>query len=441
MNAVWFIFVVAVLNTGLGFAIAVYLGRRYRAITGADSDWDFDESTWPKNPENTFSSEPTNEPDESQAAAQPEPGRESTAAANEDERRLESDFAPDTLAGQIDDSTAGEEVIEAFLAEVEQYQEQLGRADGQLRSQAENPDGDSVRSCLQSLLEASREYAEKREQTRAKLDSVRSERPEFGVACGELDGAVARQDEQIESTERAIAAFPYTDALGRGCRVMIDETTKLMDVNVLVRDTLHEAGVSLARGEKRLADLDAEKRSDALTGTDSRAALERTLHTWMEEDAQSIEKLSVAAIDVDEFSRVNREFGHAVGDQLLHALGKLFVAENRDQARLARFSGERFVLLFPDTNLRNTTNAVERLRQIVELACFEYKNEDIRITVSCGVAEAGGGDTPETILTRAEATLIEAKRYGRNRTFIHEGKFPTPVIPPKFPIAQRRMTL
>ena len=97
--------------------------------------------------------------------------------------------------------------------------------------------------------------------------------------------------------------------------------------------------------------------------------------------------------------------------------------------------------MFPDSDLRATTNAVERLRQIVELACFVYKNSEIRITVSCGVTEAVGEDTPDSVMARAEATLMEAKRYGRNRTFIHEGKYPTPVVPPKFPIEQRRMTL
>jgi diguanylate cyclase (GGDEF)-like protein len=374
--------------------------------------------------------------------AQDAAGTEESVASGKESRPAAPDSAgPDVLAKKAAQPTAGEEAIEAFLAEVEQYQGHLDLADGALRSQVENPDGDSIRACLQSLLEASRDYAERREHARERLEAVRGERPEFGMVCEKLDGACVRQDKQIESTERAITAFPYTDDLTRGCRVMIDETAKLVDANILVRDTLHEVGVTLARGENRLADLSARKQSDASTGVEGRDVLESTLLQWIDEGTGRAEMLTVAAIDVDEFSQVNREFGHTVGNQLLHALEQLFVAENRGQARLTRFSGERFVLLFPNANLRKTTNAVERLRQIVETACFDYKKAEIRITVSCGVAEAVAGDTSETILARAEATLMEAKRYGRNRTFIHEGKYPTPVVPPKFSIEQRRMTL
>ncbi len=533
MSAVWFIFVVALLNTGLGFALAVHLGGRYRAI--ADPDWDFDdEFAWPDKSEDPSASEPTAEtgdgaaePEHAEPGGAPEedadhsptpaatptatpvptvepemprdtgtdqaesewesgaggpPATEQAAEAVGESNAAESrDWAtefdeaggespavlptadieasvaedepfessagadstdPDVSAADVvHSSSGGEEAIEAFLAEVEQYHEQLDRADGELRCQADDPDGDSIRACLESLLEASREYAEQRERARVELDSVRGERPEFGVACGKLDDAVTRQDRQIESTERAIAAFPYTDDLARGCHVMTDETTKLMDANISVRDALHEVGVAVARGEGRLADLEARKRSDSLTGAESRAALENALLTWMGEGGRRTGTLTLAAVDVDEFSRINREFGHTVGNQLLHALGQLLITENRSQVRLARFSGERFVLLFSDSSLRDTTNAVERLRQIVELACFEHKRAEIQITVSCGVAEATGSDTPEIILARAEATLMEAKRYGRNRTFIHEGKYPTPVVPPKFPIQQRRMTL
>lgn len=492
MYAVWFIFVVALLNTVLGFALAVHLGGRCRATAGPD--WDFDDDfAWPATSEDPPASEPTAEAGD--GAAEPEHAEsdwesgaggppateqaveavgESNAAGGRDwateldepedkppvvlptadieasvaeDERWESAAGPhstgpnESAADAVHASPGGEEAIEAFLAEVEQYQDQLGRADGELRCQADDPDSDSIRACLQSLLEASREYAEQRERARVELDSVRGERPEFGMACGKLDDAVTRQDRQIESTGRAIAAFPYTDDLARGCRVMTDETTKLMDANISVRDALHEVDVAVARGEGRLADLEGRKRSDALTGAESRVALENALLTRMSEGGGRAEALTLAAVDVDDLSRINREFGHTVGNQLLHALGQLLVAENHSQVRLARFSGERFVLLFPDASLRDTTNCVERLRQIVELACFEYKREDIHITVSCGVAEATSTDTPETILARTEATLMEAKRYGRNRTFIHEGKYPTPVVPPKFTIQPRRMTL
>ncbi len=333
------------------------------------------------------------------------------------------------------------EAFEQFLAEIEEYHGRLDGADTALRSQSDNPDGDSIQACLQSLLEANREYSKKRERVRAGLDAVRGESPEFGLMQEKVRAAVGCQDEQIRSTEHAIESFPRTGDLAAGCRVMIDETTKLMDANLLVRDAVKDAGIWSAQREQRPVELAALGRYDAVPGAETRAELEKALAVWLQGGERPIEKLSVAAIDVDECGKLNQRFGHGVGNEALHAIGQLLVAENQGQARLARFRGERFLLLFPDSDLRAATNTVERLRQILEATRFECKHGEIRLTVSCGVAEATANDTPDGMLARAEATLMEAKRYGRNRTFVHEGKYPTPVVPPNFSIEPRRMTL
>ncbi len=366
--------------------------------------------------------------------AAPAPAEEAATAASDN-------AAPQARSSKPSDLAASEKAIEAFLAEVSQYQGELDKADAELRMQAENPDGDSIRACLESLVEAGREYAGQREQAREQLGHVWGEVPEFAAVGERLHGTMRRQDEQIESTERAIAAFPYDDNLSQGCRVMIDETARLMDANLLVRDALNEAGAAAVRGAAPAVELTPARRSDPLTGADSRVALEQTLVEWLSDEADGIDSLAVAAIDVDGFSQINRQFGYAAGNLLLQAIGKLLLAEQRSKTRLARSGGERFVMLFPDADLREATNAVERLRQIVERASFDHKHDEIRVTVSCGVTDAIGDDTPESILARAEATLMEAKRYGRNRTFLHEGKYPTPVVPPKFPIEPRRMPL
>ncbi len=369
----------------------------------------------------------------------PAPRPETLEEAEPPARRHVGEFEQSVERGKS--GTDSDRAIEEFLAEVEQYEGQLGQADAQLRAQVEDPDSTSIRECLASLLEASREFAQKREHARNGLEVLPGETAEFEMASERLKGAIDQQDTQIESTERAIAAFPYVDDLTQGCRVMIGETTKLMDANLRVRDSLHEVSIQLARGEHRLTDLEPARRTDGLTGTESRESLEGALLQWMHSGEEQVDMLSVAVLDVDGFGQVNEEYGHSVGNELLHALGKLLIAENGSRARLARFSGERFALLFPNVDLRAAANAVERLRQIVELARFEYKKADIHITISCGVAESLGDDTPDTVMTRAEATLMEAKRYGRNRTFIHEGKYPTPVVPPKFALEPRRMTL
>jgi diguanylate cyclase (GGDEF)-like protein len=107
----------------------------------------------------------------------------------------------------------------------------------------------------------------------------------------------------------------------------------------------------------------------------------------------------------------------------------------------ARFSGQRFLLLLPDVSPRDAATLVEKLRQTIEKSRFRHRGQEIRVTVSCAVTEASSADSPEALFARTEATLYEAKRYGRNRTFLHEGKYPTPVIPPSFVGGEKEIEL
>ena len=83
---------------------------------------------------------------------------------------------------------------------------------------------------------------------------------------------------------------------------------------------------------------------------------------------------------------------------------------------------------------QSAINTIERCRQTIDNAHFEHKDFDIRITVSCALTRANDADSPSSILVRVESALREAKRYGHNRTFMHEGKYPTPVVPPDMTI-------
>ena len=66
---------------------------------------------------------------------------------------------------------------------------------------------------------------------------------------------------------------------------------------------------------------------------------------------------------------------------------------------------------------------------------------EIRVTICCAVVGAASEEAPEGLIERAEATLQEAKRYGCNRTFLHDGKYPTPVVPPNFSLEEKQVTL
>ena len=139
-------------------------------------------------------------------------------------------------------------------------------------------------------------------------------------------------------------------------------------------------------------------------------------------------RLCIALIDLDGLAEINQQFGYRTGSQILKAAATLLEDLHTENVRVARFSGQRFLLMFSDVDSSAATEMVERFRQTVDKAHFEHEDFDIRVTVSCAVTRAREEDSPSSVLLRAESVLGEAKAYGRNRTFRHDGKFPGPVV-------------
>ena len=122
----------------------------------------------------------------------------------------------------------------------------------------------------------------------------------------------------------------------------------------------------------------------------------------------------VLLMDIDHFSNVNRQFGHAGGDRALAA----FATFGRDRLRatdlFARYGGEEFCALLPDTDKATAATVAERLRTGLAETPIEVEGQPVRLTASVGVAELESGDLQQSI-GRADIALYRAKELGRNR--------------------------
>jgi diguanylate cyclase (GGDEF)-like protein len=181
-------------------------------------------------------------------------------------------------------------------------------------------------------------------------------------------------------------------------------------------------------------------RSDPLTGCLNRAGIEADLGAWWTGVADH-SRLCVAMIDIDGLAETNSQFGYRAGNEILKAIAKLLDADRAENVHVARFSGQRFLLMFSDVETASATGTVERCRQTIAKASFEHQDSRIGVTVSCALARSGNDDSPSSLLLRAEAVLREAKRYGRNRTFLSEGKYPKPVTPSEITIEPLRISV
>lgn len=131
--------------------------------------------------------------------------------------------------------------------------------------------------------------------------------------------------------------------------------------------------------------------------------------------------LSLLLLDIDHFKQVNDNYGHANGDLVLQTFAHLFREHLRDSDIFARFGGEEFVLLLPETNMTAAKNLANRLSQLLaqqKITTLDEKTS-ISITVSSGLTALGGmKDNLEDMLIRADKALYRSKQNGRNRCTI-----------------------
>lgn len=153
--------------------------------------------------------------------------------------------------------------------------------------------------------------------------------------------------------------------------------------------------------------------TDPLTGCANRRGLEQALDRELRRSSRYGHKLAVLMADLDYFKAVNDQFGHAVGDSVLRMLARTIESYIRDTDLLARFGGDEFVILMPESTSAEAAQAAERIRaKMAQTILFPLPRA---VTVSIGVIEAEPGDAPESLLRRVDRALYQAKSSGRNR--------------------------
>jgi len=125
--------------------------------------------------------------------------------------------------------------------------------------------------------------------------------------------------------------------------------------------------------------------------------------------------LSIILFDVDFFKKFNDTYGHNAGDYVLKQLASFVKDRIRSPDMLIRYGGEEFLIVAPEAGLQDAYVMAERIRQEVEKAEFSYEGQDLRVTISLGVAQYAGGLRPEDFIRLADNALYLAKQNGRNR--------------------------
>jgi diguanylate cyclase (GGDEF)-like protein/PAS domain S-box-containing protein len=176
---------------------------------------------------------------------------------------------------------------------------------------------------------------------------------------------------------------------------------------------LHDVSSEMSLEEKCQA-LHAQVVKDPMTQLANRAEFDRMLHNFVAAHQESNLPCSLIMCDLDHFKAINDTHGHQAGDEAIITFASLLKSMCRSGDLVARYGGEEFAILCADCNNAAAARKAESIRetlQDVKHSCLGDKS----VTASFGVTELQSGDTPETMLRRADRALLQAKDQGRNQ--------------------------
>jgi len=156
--------------------------------------------------------------------------------------------------------------------------------------------------------------------------------------------------------------------------------------------------------------------TDPLTGVSNRRHLMETMKNEARRSHRSKKSFAILMVDVDHFKKFNDTHGHVAGDEALKAVAEVLQEGTREVDHVARFGGEEFLVVLPETDIAGAVGAAERFRERLAKHSVAVGKRSVKVTVSTGVAEFPiDGASPEALIISADAALYEAKRLGRDR--------------------------
>lgn len=175
-----------------------------------------------------------------------------------------------------------------------------------------------------------------------------------------------------------------------------------------------ELGVRTVR--EQLTEMRRAARTDGLTGVGNRAHVQGRLRALVAEYAERPGEAAVIMADVDRFKQVNDTYGHEVGDRVLRMVAATLRTNVRSSDTVGRWGGEEFVVLLDGVHEADALRRVaEKLRQLVVTSRLDVGGTGVTVTVSLGATMLRAGDTPASVVARADQLMYDSKGAGRNR--------------------------
>jgi diguanylate cyclase len=232
-------------------------------------------------------------------------------------------------------------------------------------------------------------------------------------------GSTSKYGESLEAFSKGLARPIDREQLRKLLEALARATREVSATNYTLEARLKETRTEIETLREGLEVVRRELLTDPLTGLSNRKHFEEMLDKGITRARAQKTPLALILIDVDHFKRFNDTYGHLTGDQVLKLVGITMRECVKSTATLARFGGEEFGVVLPETVGSAARAAAEQIRESVmrrELVKRSTGESLGKVTISLGVATLCPGDTAVSLLERADQCMYGAKRAGRNRT-------------------------
>lgn len=194
-----------------------------------------------------------------------------------------------------------------------------------------------------------------------------------------------------------------------------EKTVELQQQADHLRTVDKERSELLEQIKRQAQEFALQARLDALTGLANRRAFDEALARECARARRTQLPLCLVLLDIDHFKSVNDAYSHSIGDEVLKLVADMIRSHCREEDTVARWGGEEFALLLPDTSVQTAADICERIRRaIMQIDCTAFAS-DLHITVSMGIAGFAGETQHDKLLSRSDSALYRAKQNGRNR--------------------------
>jgi diguanylate cyclase (GGDEF)-like protein len=299
--------------------------------------------------------------------------------------------------------------------------------DTRLRAARDRCDAETIRACLDELLEDCEMYlAEQREAARRFRDQV-GEREELSALGDRIETANLEQMTQIEASMDKLQGLDAEPDPEAARARLLEEIGNLRVARHKLRDDQEQAFLAVTRSEDRMDQIERRSLIDPLTRLPNRIGLEATLWQWWQEGRHQTRRIFAALLDVDRFERVNQEHGPLLADRMLCQFARCIREALEQDDVVGRFAGQQFLVLILDTDPEEAIRRAEFVRQSIERITFLHGEEEVRLTAGSGLTDVTAEDTCDTLCERLRQALKLAKQAGANRCFFRDGEKAEPV--------------